>query len=67
MLKCWNHSSTTRNYAATYYKTLQEVPWHLWLKKLKNTLTEHSATRPCLCFAATEFFLATTFISELEQ
>ena len=28
MLKCWNHSTTTRNYAVTYYKTLQQAPWH---------------------------------------
>ena len=28
MLKCWNHSTTTRNYAVTYYKTLEQAPWH---------------------------------------
>ena len=34
LLKCWNHSTTNRNYAVTYSKTLEEVPWHLGLKKL---------------------------------
>ena len=29
MLKCWNHSTTTRNYAVTKYKT--------WQLGLKNT------------------------------
>ena len=28
-----NHSNTTRNYAVIYYQTLEEVPWHLGLKK----------------------------------
>ena len=36
MLKCWTHSITTRNYAVTYYKILEEVPWHLGLKELKK-------------------------------
>ena len=36
MLKGVNHSTTTRNYALTYYKTLEEVPWHLGQKKLKK-------------------------------
>ena len=36
MLKCWNHSTTTRNYTDSFYKTLDEVPWHLGLKELKN-------------------------------
>ena len=36
MLKCWNHSTTTRNYAVNYYKTLEGIPWHLELKELKN-------------------------------
>ena len=33
MLKCWNHSITTRNNAITYYQTLEEVLWHLGLIK----------------------------------
>ena len=33
MLKCWNQSTTTRNYAVTYYKTLQEVSCMTELKK----------------------------------
>ena len=33
MLNCWTHFTTTRNYAVTYYKTLEEVPWHLGLIK----------------------------------
>ena len=37
MLKCWNHSKTTGNYAVTYYKTLEEIQWHLGLKELKQT------------------------------
>ena len=36
MLKCWNHSTTTRNYAVTYYKTLEEVLWHLGLKVFED-------------------------------
>ena len=36
MLKCWNHSITTRNNAVTYYQTLEEVLWHLGLIKIKN-------------------------------
>ena len=36
MLKFWNHSTTTRNYAVTFYKTLELVPWHLGLKELKK-------------------------------
>ena len=42
MLKCWNHSITTRNNAVTYYQTLKEVPWHLSVKQkfaLKKTHT----------------------------
>ena len=36
-LNCWNNCTTIRNYAVTYYKTLlEEVPWHLRLKELKN-------------------------------
>ena len=33
MLKWWNHSTATKNYAVTYYEILEEVPWHLGLKK----------------------------------
>ena len=29
--RCWNHSITTRNYAVTYYQTIEWVPWHLGL------------------------------------
>ena len=29
MLKCRNNSTTTRNYAVTYYKILEEAPLHL--------------------------------------
>ena len=36
MLKCWNHSTTTRNNAVNYYQNLEEVPWHLGLKELKE-------------------------------
>ena len=36
MLKWWNHSITTRNYALTYYKTLEDVPWQLGLEELKK-------------------------------
>ena len=36
MLKCWNHPTTARNYAVTYYKTLKEVPRHLGLEELKK-------------------------------
>ena len=36
MFKSWNHSTTTKNYAVTYYQTLEEFPWRLGLKKLKN-------------------------------
>ena len=36
MLKSWNHSTTTRNYAVTFYETLEDVPWHPGLIKLKN-------------------------------
>ena len=39
MLKCWNHSTTTRDYAVTYYKTLEKFPWHLGLKELKTWQT----------------------------
>ena len=43
--KCWNLSTTTRNYAVTYYKTLEEVSWQKtwkktekWQKKSKNSI-----------------------------
>ena len=36
ILKCSNHSITTRNYAVTYNKTIEEVPWQLGLKELKR-------------------------------
>ena len=36
MLNCWTHSTTTRNYAVNYYKTLEEVPKHLGMKELKK-------------------------------
>ena len=35
MLK--NHSITTRNYAETYYQTLEEVRWLLRLEKPKKS------------------------------
>ena len=35
MLKSWNHSTTTRSYAVTYYKNLEKVPWHLGPKTQK--------------------------------
>ena len=35
MLKRWNHSNTTRNYAVTYYETQEKVSWHLGLNELK--------------------------------
>ena len=35
MLKCWNHSTTTRNHAICY-KTLEDISWHLPLKNSKN-------------------------------
>ena len=34
MLK--NDSTTTKNYSVTYYKNLEEFPWHLGLKELKK-------------------------------
>ena len=34
ILKCWNHSITTRNNAVTYYRTLEEILWHLGLIKI---------------------------------
>ena len=34
--KLKNHSITTRNYAVFNYQNLEEVSWHLGLKKLKN-------------------------------
>ena len=36
ILKCWIHFTNTRNYAVTYYKTLEKVSWHLGLKELKK-------------------------------
>ena len=36
MFKCSNHSTTTRNYAVTYYQTLEEIPWKLGLMKLQK-------------------------------
>ena len=36
MLKCWNHSTTTSNYAVTYYQSLEQVHWQLGLTKLKK-------------------------------
>ena len=40
MAKVENNSITTRNYAVIYhqtlYQTLEEVSWHLGLKKLKK-------------------------------
>ena len=36
MLKGWNHSITTRNYAVTYNPTLEEALWHLGVIKPKN-------------------------------
>ena len=36
VLKFGNHSTTTRNYAVTYYQTPEEFPWHLGLIKLKK-------------------------------
>ena len=36
MLKCWNDSITTRNYAVPYYLNLEEVPWHLGLIKIEK-------------------------------
>ena len=36
MLKCWNHSTATRNHAIIYCQTLEEIPLHLRLIKLKN-------------------------------
>ena len=54
MLKWWNHSTTTRNYAVTYYKTLEGVPWHQALKELKNdkyfqkTVGVSSTSKNCL-------------------
>ena len=36
-LKWWNLSTTTRNYAVTYYKVLEEVTWHLEPKTQKMT------------------------------
>ena len=39
MLKCWSHSTTTRNYAVTYYRTLEEILWQLGLEKLKERQT----------------------------
>ena len=43
MLKSWNHSTTTINYAVTHYKTLDEVAWHLGLKELKKWQTFSTA------------------------
>ena len=36
MFKSWSHSYTTRNYAVNYYKTLEQIPWHLGLKEIKK-------------------------------
>ena len=36
MLKRWNHSATTSNYAVTYYQSLEQVHWQLGLTKLKK-------------------------------
>ena len=36
MLKCWNHSTTNRNYAVNNYKTQEKVFLQLGLKNLKN-------------------------------
>ena len=36
MLKCRLQFTNTRNYAVTYYKTLEKVSWHLGLKELKK-------------------------------
>ena len=36
MWKSWNNSITARNYAVTYFQTLEEVHWNLGLIKLKK-------------------------------
>ena len=36
MLKYLKHSTTTGNYAVNYYKSLEEAPWHLGLKKFRK-------------------------------
>ena len=36
MLQSWKHSITSRNYAVTYYKTLEDDTWHLGLKKTQE-------------------------------
>ena len=36
MLQSWSHSITTKNYAETCYQTIEEIPWHLGLIKLKK-------------------------------
>ena len=37
MLKCWNHSPTTRHYAITCYQTLEKVFLQLGLNDWKNS------------------------------
>ena len=38
MLKCWNHSITSRKNAITYHQTLEEVLWHLGLINFKKKI-----------------------------
>ena len=47
ILKCSNHSTTTRNYAVSFYKILEEVPWHIGLKELKKWQTFSKAWKNC--------------------
>ena len=37
-VKMLNHSTTTKNNAVPYYKTVEEVCWHLGLKKFNTQI-----------------------------
>ena len=47
MLKCWDNSTTIRNYAVTYYKTLDEIPWNLGQKELQKWQKFQKAQKNC--------------------
>ena len=42
-----NHSTTTRNYAVTYYKTVEEFSCYLGLKELKMTKIFKEVEKNC--------------------
>ena len=47
MLKCWNHSITPRYYAVTFFKNVEEVPWHKGLLKIKNVKNFKKLKKMC--------------------